>query len=201
MMRSAGLVLAAFALLGVAPSAWAGPIVYHASLSGPNEATPNDSPGTGFAIVTFDDVANTLRVQVTFSGLTAETTAAHIHAPTEVPFEGTAGVATMTPSFVGFPLGVTAGSMDETYDTTQESTWNPAYITANGGTAAGAQAAFGMALAEGRAYFNIHTSAFPAGEIRGFLVVPEPSSLMLGSLALGSLAAFRLGRRSRPSRV
>jgi hypothetical protein len=201
MMRTIGLALAAVALLGVAPSAWAGPIVYFASLSGPNEDPPNDSPGTGSAIVTFDDVAHTLRVQATFSGLTAETTAAHIHAPTAVPFEGIAGVATTTPSFVGFPLGVTAGSMDETYDTTSLSTWNPAYVTANGGTAAGAEAAFGLALAEGRAYFNIHTSAFPRGEIRGFLVVPEPSSLMLGGLALGSLAAFRLGRRSLRSRV
>ncbi|MFO0889225.1 MAG: CHRD domain-containing protein [Isosphaeraceae bacterium] len=194
MFRSMGLALAAIALLGGAPSARAGTIIYYAVLSGPNEDPPNDSPGTGIAWVTVDDVANTLRVQVTFSDLLGVTTAAHIHAPTAEPLTGVAGVATQVPSFTGFPLGVTSGTMDETFDMTQESTWNPAYITANGGTAAGAQAAFLTALAEGRAYFNIHTDLFPRGEIRGFLV-PEPSSLLLGGLAAGSLGVFRLGRR------
>ena len=57
----------------------ADPVVFVASLNGPSESPPNASLGTGFAIVTYDSVAHTLRVQVTFSGLTAGDTAAHIH--------------------------------------------------------------------------------------------------------------------------
>ena len=32
------------------------------------------------------------------------------------------------------PLGVTAGSMNQTYDMTLASSYNPSYVTANGGT-------------------------------------------------------------------
>ena len=37
--------------------------------SGPAESPPNASPGIGIGIITIDDVANTMRVQVGFSGL------------------------------------------------------------------------------------------------------------------------------------
>ena len=67
-------------------------------------------PRTGFATVVYDDLAHTLSVDASFSGLLGTTTAAHIHAATAVPGVGTAGVATQTPSFVGFPLGVTSGT-------------------------------------------------------------------------------------------
>ena len=43
-------------------------------------------------------------------------------------------MATRVPSFVGFPLGVTAGSMDNTYDLNLASSYNPAFVTDNGGT-------------------------------------------------------------------
>jgi hypothetical protein len=68
---------------------------------------------------------------------------------------------------------VTSGTMDQTYDLEQSSSWNPAFITANGGTTASAEAAFAAALIEEKTYFNIHTSEFSGGEIRGFLVVPS----------------------------
>jgi len=40
-------------------------------------------------------------------------------------------------------------------------------MSGHGGTAAGAEAALVGGLAAGQAYFNIHTSPFPGGEIRG----------------------------------
>src|SRR6185503_329116 len=85
-----------------------------AILNGASESPANGSPGTGFATVTYDSVAHTLELDVTFSGLLGMTTASHIHAPTAVPFTGTASVATTSPTFAGFPLGVTSGSYQNT---------------------------------------------------------------------------------------
>lgn len=188
-------LLAVLAALSLASVAQAAPIMYGASLDGPSEAPPNASPGTGASIAVYDPIAKTLRVQFSFSGLIGTTTAAHIHGPTVTPGTGTAGVMTPTPFFPGMPIGVTSGSYDQTFDLTQAASYNPAFVTANGGTAAGAEAALAAALADGKAYLNIHTSVFGGGEIRGFYaVVPEPSSLFL--LSLGAVAVIRRRRRA-----
>jgi hypothetical protein len=73
---------------------------------------------------------------------------------------------------VSFPLGVTSGSCDRTYHLTLAASRNPSYLTANGGAAAGAEAARAAGLHGGTAYLNIHTSAVAGGEIRGFLLLP-----------------------------
>lgn len=176
-----------------AASAQATIITYTATLNGASESPPNASPGTGTAQVDWDTVLNTMRVRATFSGLLGTTTASHIHAATAAPGTGTAGVATQTPSFVGFPLGVTAGAFDNTLDMTVAGSYNAAYITANGGTPLTAMAALFSALNAGTAYLNIHSTFAGGGEIRGFLQqVPAPGSSLL--LGLGGLA---LARRRR----
>jgi hypothetical protein len=159
-----------FAVIGLPSQGLTFPITYTANLDGASESAPNTSPGAGFAEVVFDPGAHILSVHVTFSGLLGTTTAAHIHAPTALPLTGAAGVATQVPTFVGFPLGVTNGTYDHTLDTSLASTWNPAFINAQGGSVPAAEAAFGAALADGKAYLNIHSTVFPGGEIRGFLV-------------------------------
>ncbi len=139
-----------------------------------------------------------MRVQVTFSGLLGTTTASHIHAATGMPDTGTAIVATQTPTFTGFPLGVNSGTYDHTFDTSQDSFYNPAFETANGGTAASAEAALAAALDAGEAYLNIHTTVVPGGEIRGFLhaqTVPEPSSLALCGLGAACAIVSAVRRR------
>ena len=143
--------------------------IYWVSLSGPAEVPSNNSPGTGKALVTIDAVANTMRVQTTFSGLLAGVTAAHIHVPTAVAGAGTAGVATTLPTFPGFPAGVTAGTYDQTFNMLLASSYNPVYVTNNGGTTTSAFAALRAAISAGKAYLNIHSTMFPGGEIRGFL--------------------------------
>ena len=180
----------------IGSAAFAAPISYLASLNGPNEGTA--SPGIGSGFVTIDTTANTLFVSETFSGLLAPTTASHIHCCTPVALTGTAGVATQLPSFSLFPLGVTAGSFSETFDLTMASSWNPAFVTANGGTTAGAEAALAAGLAGERAYLNIHTSQFPGGEILGFLTpTPEPGTFGLALFGVAGLFAWRRKRNAR----
>ncbi len=171
--------------------------VFTTFMSGPNENPPNASPGTGTATLTLNLTAHTFNLVVNFSGLTGTVTASHIHTPVTTP-GGNAGVATQTPSFMNFPLGVTSGTYNMTFDMTLTSTWNPSFITANGGTAAGAEAAFVSGVQNGNAYLNLHSSTFGGGEIRGFFApVPEPTTVSLLVLAGGGLVLAACRRRSR----
>ena len=169
-----------------AGSLFAGPITYDVIMTGPGESPPNASPGTGFAVITIDTTTNSLNIVSETFGLLSTTTASHIHCCIASP--GATGVATQVPSFSGFPLGVTAGTYSMSFNMTQASSWNPAFITASGGTAALAESALAAGAAAGDAYLNIHTNMFPGGEIRGFLVAtPEPSTMALAIAALAGL--------------
>src|ERR1041384_1044571 len=106
--------------------------VFVATLNGASEDMPNNSTGTGFATVTLNLALMTMRVEVNFTGLSSGTTAAHIHGPTASAFTGAAGVMTTTPTFAGFPSGVTSGTYDNTLDLTQASSFNPSFVTAQG---------------------------------------------------------------------
>ena len=200
------LVFTAFAaaVLSCATPASAAPIVYFADLSGPNESPSNASPGLGSALVTIDTVLNTMRVQVSFSGLTSGDTASHIHVingPGDANTSDTLGpVATTTPTFTGFPSGVTSGIFDSTFDMTLAGSYRAGFITDAGGIAA-AEAALFAGIVDGRAYLNIHTTNFPNGEIRGFLQpqqttqpVPEPGTMLLVGAGVAGVLRMRARR-------
>jgi hypothetical protein len=192
------LALAAGAILGLASqSSLASIITYTATLSGPAESPPVASPGSGSAMLTYDSLLHTLLVDASFSDLIGTVTNAHIHSCTAAANIGNIGVATTLPTFPGFPAGVTAGVYNQLFDLTDPASFNAAFVTNNGGTAASAELALIAGLDAGKAYFNIHTTAFPGGEIRGFMAaVPEPSSLLLSGLGLG-LVAWQYRRASR----
>ena len=173
-MKHLGTLAALLALLALPATARATQFTFNVSIDGAQAGT--GSPGTGSATLVLDDVANTLDVSLTFSGLLSPTNNAHIHCC--APPGMTAGV--IIPFAPPFPLGVTSGSMNTTFDIT---------------------AAQVLQVESGDAYINIHTDTSPAGEIRGQIeAVPEPSTLLLlggGLAALGALRSRerRTGRR------
>jgi len=192
------------AVLSVA-SAAAATIPFSAILSPANEVPPTASTGSGTAILDLDLVAHTLRVRIAFAdlvpttpaGAPSGTTAAHIHCclPSAFATGVNAGVATTTPTFAGFPLGVLAGTYDNTLDLLSASSYNPAFVTLAGGTVATAETTLINGLLGGLTYLNVHTTAFGGGEIRGFVVqVPEPETY---ALLLAGLAVIGIAMRKR----
>lgn len=194
MARVSFAALSVALVLGWAPSANA--TAFFATLSGGIEVPPNASLGTGSARVGIDPVTHQMHVIIDFSGLSGFTTASHIHCCTANPFDitQTAGVATATPTFPGFPLGVKSGTYDQTFDMSLAASYNPAFITANNNSVAQAEAVLFAGIMAGKAYLNIHTDFAPRGEIRGFLV-PEPGTMML--FMAGLLGMVTIGSRRR----
>ena len=187
----------ATALLLPVPTAYAIPMTFVGNLAGANEVPPVASPGTGLATVVLDPTAQTIQINVTFSGLTSNDTAAHIHCC--APLGTNVGVATTVPAFLGFPLGVTSGSYSSAvFDLTQPTIYNPAFVTLEGGLIQ-AEAALIAGIENEMTYLNIHTMINPGGEIRGQLEpTPEPTTLLLfGTTMVGlGLARWRRPRQS-----
>jgi hypothetical protein len=155
--------------------------------------------GSGFGVVTLDLSTNVMRIRATWTGLSGTTTVSHIHCCTALPGTGTAGVAITPGTLPGFPVGLHAGSYDSfsQIDLDLASSFTAGFLNNfAGGSLANADATIIANANAGRAYLNIHTSAFPGGEIRGFLVeTPEPSTYVLMATGLAAVAAAGWRRR------
>lgn len=186
----AGLALASSTV--AAPAA----VQFYSGILGPEVPT---ATGTGSLALQYDPAARTLAIDTSFAGLSGNTTVAHIHCCVDAP--GTAGVAVTPGTLPGFPTGLQAGSYAVVIDLSLAASFTSSFLAgAGGGSVAGAEAALVAGLDSGRAYFNVHTSAFPGGEIRTFTSpVPEPSSYALMAVGLGVLA-WAQRRRGRPVR-
>ena len=176
--------------------------VFTGSLSGLNESPQNASPGTGTATVAFNDVTHMMRVTANFSDLVLTgtgTTAAHIHIRTPPAPNG--GVVTQVPSYPGFPLGVRSGTYDMMFNMLLASSYNPSFLNnaVNGGNPATAEATLLAGLNAGNAYFNLHRSTVPGGEIRANLqAVPEPATWAMMIVGFGAVGlAMRSRSRTR----
>jgi hypothetical protein len=179
----------AFAVGSIVPTN-AATLTFSTTLLGSNEVPPTGSPATGTAVVTL--TGNILGVTETFSNLEAPANAAHIHC-CALPGSN-AGIAVPFPSFPA----ATSGTYANTFDLTLTSTYLLAFLTANGGTAAGAEAALIAGLENGEAYANIHDATFPGGEIRGWLEpTPLPATLPLLAGGLGALGLLGWRRKRK----
>ena len=168
-----------------------GDTTWKAIAVGALEVPPNASPGSGIVTLDVGNGNMTVFVDAPFRDLLGTTVDAHIHCCTGSPFTGVAPVAV---PFDGFPTGVTAGTYPGAIPPGAETSYDPAFLAANGGTPQGAASALLDAIAANEAYVNIHTTAYPNGEIRGFIVaapVPEPSEWALLAGGLGTLAWLR----------
>jgi hypothetical protein len=177
----AAIGLSSAVLVSSGPAAHAALMEFGASLSGANEIPANNSMGTGTTSVFLDTTLHTLQVNVTFSGLGSNTTAAHIHCCIQPVgnLPGNLIVATTVPTFEGFPIvpnGVTAFTYNSpTFNLNDGLFYNPAFLAGFAGVTMDARNAFEAAIVNGESYLNIHTVNFGGGEIRGQLIaVPGP---------------------------
>ncbi len=183
---------ALMAVFLTASSAAAAPITFRTALT--PEVT--GATGSGEVTVVYDDTARTLFIDASFSGLSGTTTVAHIHCCTPTPFADTVGVAVTPGTLPGFPEGVQQAVYSIELNLASAATYTPGFLSNFGGdTTDGAEAALIAGMFAGTAYFNVHSSNFPAGEIRGFLQpVPEPAALLL--LGIAGAAAWTTRRTS-----
>lgn len=170
MRRTVGALAVAAGVLSFAP-AHAGLITFTANLTGAQEVPPTGSAGTGLSTVVLNNVADTITVNTSFSGLTSPATLSHIHGPAPV------GVAApVLFPFTGVP-NATAGTIP-----TQMFTLTAAEVGE---------------LEAGLFYVNVHTVNFTGGEIRGQLfAAPEPASLGLLGLGLLGISPILWRRKS-----
>lgn len=167
--------------------------VFGAAFSGANEVPAVTTTGGGYGTLTLSANNQVATVNIAFGRLSAPIAAAHLHC---CAAPGTSGGVAL--NFV--PPSIAAGSFTRMFDLTLASTYGTAFFNGSAGpglaTAATAQARLLAGLNAGQAYFNLHTSNFPGGEIRANLAaVPEPSSWAMLIAGFGFVGAAARRRR------
>ncbi|MFT3783160.1 MAG: CHRD domain-containing protein [Nibricoccus sp.] len=168
------LIPVLFAMVLLPHLSFAQMIWFQANLNGWQENPPVNTSATGWATASLDLSSNLFVFHDVWSGLSAPSTASHIHAP--APIGTNAPVIIPFTAANGFIAGTTMGTVDYSGALTA--------LQAN-------------QLLNGLFYVNVHSTSFPGGEIRGQLVpVPEPATYAAAGGALLLLAlTLRLRKR------
>jgi hypothetical protein len=182
-MRKVVPVLALALVLSVA-----GPVhadeIFTATLQGAQETPPNGSTATGSGVFILNDAHTDLHFEVSWTGLVAPSTATHFH-------NGPPGVAGAIVRPIGadegFIAGTTSDSVSGDWTTTDpvHAQLTPALVAE---------------LEAGNIYYNVHSTQFPGGEIRGQLgpsPAPEPSTLILFGIGGAGLLGYGWRRRKQ----
>jgi hypothetical protein len=153
--------------------------------------------GGGFVTAEHDSGPSTLEVDLHFSGLTSNVTGAQIRCCSAL--DTTGGVAIDLADF-GFPIGAPSGTFHAIIPLYEESSYEPAFWQASGGTGVLAHNVLVGSMQRlplpglGIAYFELQTTMHPGGELRGNIIeAPEPATLVM--LLCGAAAVCATRRR------
>lgn len=164
-------------------------IVRNFPLSGAQEVPPNASTATGFARLTVDVATGLYELDLFVTGIALadlrgagpNASPLHFHnAPVGVNGGIVVDAGFHAGGFVAEPGGIRATVHHQLFGGMQGGLNGPPVATNIANLLAGAL------------YLNVHTNAFPGGEIRG-QAVPAPSAAVL--LAIGGVVAARRRRR------
>jgi hypothetical protein len=124
----------------------AAPVSFQVPLSGAQCVPPVETGGKGTADLTYDPASRVVTWNIPYSGLSSATTMAHFHGPAK---QGENGPALIWLSVQGSPpANPITGSATLTPDQAKQ-------------------------FSAGTWYINVHTKSYPAGEIRGQVILPK----------------------------
>ena len=137
-------IVTASALAFVSIASHAATLHLKADLKASSEVPAKDSTGTGTLTATLDTDTNEFKYHVEFNGLTGGVVAAHFHGPAAEGVNAKPQLPIKASSIASPIEGKATLTAEQAKD-----------------------------VADGKWYFNLHTSANPGGEIRGQIVKSE----------------------------